>query len=288
MLEEHPTEIEMLVQAAICEDLNGDGDVTSRYFVSEEARGKARIFAKEDCRLSGVTIAARVFQALDHLVETEIVAQNGAQLTAGETVLTIEGSLRTILTGERSALNFLQHLSGVATLTDKFVSCIEGTGATLLDTRKTTPGFRVLEKQAVAHGGGTNHRMGLYDHVMVKDNHLLAEPDLERIPAVIKELKNDYPNKRVQLEADTIQQLRTFLNFEGVDSVLLDNMTPAKLREAVKLRDEKNPKVKLEASGGVNLKSIRKIAESGVDFVSVGALTHSAVAVDFSLEIEAC
>ncbi|MEM7015071.1 MAG: carboxylating nicotinate-nucleotide diphosphorylase, partial [Verrucomicrobiota bacterium] len=280
MREEHPTEVEMLVQAAICEDLNGDGDVTSRYFVSEEARGKARIFAKEDCRLSGVTVAARVFQALDHLVDTELVAENGALLKTGDTVLTIEGSLRTILTGERSALNFLQHLSGVATLTEEFVSCIEGTNATLLDTRKTTPGYRALEKQAVAHGGGTNHRMGLYDHVMVKDNHLLAEPDLERIPAVIEQLKIDYPNKRIQLEADTIQQLQTFLGFDGVDSVLLDNMPPETLREAVELRDVENPKVKLEASGGVNLESIRAIAESGVDFVSVGALTHSAVAVD--------
>ena len=286
MREEDPAEL--LIQAALREDLGVDGDVTSRYFVPEDARGRARIFAKESARLSGVEIAARVCRAVDQQLLVGTVVEDGAQLAAGDTVLTIEGSLRSILTAERTALNFLQRLSGVATLTAAFVERIGDSKTKLLDTRKTTPGWRMLEKQAVAHGGGTNHRIGLFDHVMVKDNHLLAESSPARIQEAIRGVKADFPDKRVQLEVDTIEQLLAFLEFDGVDSILLDNMPLDQLRESVRLRDERKPAIRLEASGNVTLDTIGDIAQTGVDFVSVGALTHSATAVDFSLELEAC
>lgn len=284
MREEDPAQF--LIEAALREDLGEDGDVTSRFFTPESARGRARIFAKEPARLSGIEIAARVFAEVDQQLRVEIVAQDGAKLEPGDTVLRIEGSLRSILTAERTALNFIQRLSGVATLTASYVEAIGNSSTQLLDTRKTTPGWRSLEKKAVADGGGTNHRIGLFDHVMVKDNHLLAEPDRAHLQDSIRRCKAEFPAKRVQLEADTIEQLLEFLEFEGVDSVLLDNMSNDDLREAVRLRNERKPDLKLEASGGITLETIGGVAQTGVDFISVGALTHSATAVDFSLEIE--
>ncbi|MFT5468800.1 MAG: nicotinate-nucleotide pyrophosphorylase (carboxylating) [Verrucomicrobiales bacterium] len=285
MREEDPTQF--LIEAALREDLDVDGDVTSQYFTPESAHGRGRIFAKEPASLSGVEIAARVFAAVDQLLLVEVEAEDGTKLEPGGTALRVEGSLRSILTAERTALNFIQRLSGVATLTAKFVGAIGDSKAKLLDTRKTTPGWRLLEKKAVGDGGGTNHRIGLFDHVMVKDNHLLAAPDQADLVESIRRVKADFPEKRVQLEADTLQQLLSFLKFDGVDSVLLDNMSLADLREAVRLRDERNPGLALEASGGITLETIGGVAQTGVDFISVGALTHSATAVDFSLELEA-
>ena len=276
-----------LIKLALNEDLSDVGDITSRYFVPEEAKGTGRIFVKDPARLSGLGVASRVFGEVDSNLAVNLVSLDGSSLQPGDTVLTVEGSLRSILTAERTALNFLQRLSGVASLTATYAKRIEHTAAKLLDTRKTTPGWRLLEKQAVADGGGHNHRMGLYDHVMVKDNHLLAESGLEWIQASIHRVKRDLPQSRVQLEADTLEQARDFLGLEGVDSLLLDNMGPDLLRDAVALRDASRPEVLLEASGGVTLETIAAIAESGVDFISVGALTHSATAVDFSLELEA-
>jgi nicotinate-nucleotide pyrophosphorylase (carboxylating) len=194
-------------------------------------------------------------------------------------VIELSGSTRSILTGERVALNFLQHLAGIATLTAQFVAAVRGTGVTILDTRKTTPGLRVLEKAAVLAGGGRNHRMGLYDGIMVKDNHLLAKPELE---AAIRSARLTYPNVLIELEADSIEQVRKFVLLKGVDVILLDNMSPDELRACVSLR---KPGLKFEASGGVELMTVRQIAETGVDFISVGQLTHSARAIDFSLEL---
>lgn len=279
---------DQLIQTALREDLDEDGDVTSRYFVPESASGRGRIFAKEPARLSGIEIGERVFRAVDEQLLLERAAENGAKLAPGDTVLRVEGSLRSILTAERTALNFIQQLSGIATLTSEFVARIGGAKARLLDTRKTTPGWRALEKQAVRDGGGTNHRVGLFDHVMVKDNHLLAQSDPAWIQDAIRRVKADFPKKRVELEVDRIEQLLAFLKLDGVDSILLDNMSLGQLRESVRLRDERNPAVLLEASGGVTLETVGEIAKTGVDFISVGALTHSAGAVDFSLELEAC
>jgi nicotinate-nucleotide pyrophosphorylase (carboxylating) len=198
-------------------------------------------------------------------------------------VLRVEGSARSILTAERTALNFLQRLSGVATLTRRYVDAIAGTGAAILDTRKTTPGYRMLEKAAVVHGGGTNHRIGLFDRAMVKDNHLVAESRLPGLQASIAELKADRPEVEVELEADRLEQVEAFFGLEGVDYLLLDNMSLEDLRAAVAMRNGRTIP-RLEASGGVNLERVRGIAETGVDFISVGALTHSAPSLDLGLD----
>jgi nicotinate-nucleotide pyrophosphorylase (carboxylating) len=197
-------------------------------------------------------------------------------------VLKVEGPLPSLLSAERVALNFLQHLSGIATLTRRFVDAAGGTRAQILDTRKTVPGLRALEKAAVRAGGGTNHRMGLYDMVMVKDNHLAAGTSPAQLQAAIFRLKQAHPAVRVEIEADTLEQVKTFLTLTGVDVILLDNMPPADLRSAVALSAGRVP---LEASGGVTLDTVADIAATGVDFISVGALTHSARAIDFSMEL---
>jgi nicotinate-nucleotide pyrophosphorylase (carboxylating) len=196
--------------------------------------------------------------------------------------MAVHGRAASLLTAERTALNFLQRLSGVATLTGRFVDAVNGTSAKILDTRKTTPGMRLFEKAAVVSGGATNHRFGLHDMVMVKDNHLAASSSLEELQSAISRVKAERPGIRVELEADTLEQVRRFVTLRGVDVILLDNMTLAELREAVSL---KRPGMALEASGGVNLETVRQIAETGVDFVSVGEMTHSARAVDLSLEV---
>lgn len=275
-----PPEID-IVGMALAEDI-GPGDVTVEYFTGSERKAQARIFAKENCILAGLPVAAEVFRRVDASLAIRTVQCDGDTLSQGTTVMEISGATASILTGERVALNFLQRLSGVATLTRKYVDAVAGTNARILDTRKTTPGWRALEKAAVAAGGATNHRIGLYDMVMVKDNHLAAGTTLEEIQAAIRKVKAERPGIRVELEADTLEQVRGFLDLEGVDVILLDNMAPDLLREAVSLR---KGGVLFEASGGVNLETVRALAESGVDFVSVGALTHSAKAVDFSLEI---
>jgi nicotinate-nucleotide pyrophosphorylase (carboxylating) len=245
--------------------------------------GKARIFAKQHCVLAGAEAAARAFAFVDPSLEVRIVRKDGDALQPGDTALEIAGPVRSILTAERTALNFIQQLSGVATLTRAFVDAVKPHRARILDTRKTTPGLRALEKAAVAAGGGTNHRIGLFDMVMVKDNHLAAGTTLAELQENLRRFRRDHPGIRVELEADRLDQVRDFITLEGVDVILLDNMTNAQLAEAVQLRGERS--VSLEASGGVNLATVNSIAATGVDFISVGALTHSAPAVDFSLEL---
>lgn len=266
------------VVVALAEDV-GTGDLTSKYFIPKDKRSRARIFAKEPAVIAGTATVQRVFLLLDPAVQVRIAQPDGAEVAPGVTVVEIAGATRTILTGERVALNFLQRLSGVATLTRRFVEKVRGTAVEILDTRKTTPGLRQLEKAAVRAGGGRNHRMGLYDGVMVKDNHLLARPALER---AIRELKVQHPTVLLEIEADSIEQVREFVTLPGVDVILLDNMTPVELRQCVALRQSG---LKLEASGGVTLDTVRAIAETGVDYISIGQLTHSARAIDFSLEL---
>jgi nicotinate-nucleotide pyrophosphorylase (carboxylating) len=277
-------QIHDLVTIALAEDI-GTGDVTSHYFVPSAQRGVARIIAKEEgVVLAGVETAAEVFSRVDAELLVTVLRAPGDRLSKGEAVLEVRGRVRSILTAERVALNFIQRLSGVATLTRRFVDAVAGTGARILDTRKTTPGLRALEKAAVVAGGGVNHRFGLYDMAMVKDNHLAARDDLAFLQEAIRRLRSERPGVRVELEADTLDQARAFLGLAGVDVILLDNMKPETMREAVRVRGERA--VQFEASGGVTLESVRAIAESGVDFVSIGALTHSARSVDFSLELE--
>ena len=272
----------ILIELALAEDL-GEGDVTSNYFVPPDRQARAFVTARTKGVVSGVDLAARVFSAVDPDLHVDILIPDGSRVSDGALLICVEGKARSILTAERTALNFLQHLSGVATLTARYVDLVKGTHARILDTRKTTPGYRLLEKQAVVHGGGVNHRMGLYDRAMVKDNHLIAEGGAAAIQAAIHRLQAEKPGIEVELEADQPAQVRTFLALDGADYILLDNMSLDELREAVLAR---GPHVTplLEASGGVTLRTVRGIAETGVDFISVGALTHSAPALDIGLD----
>lgn len=268
------------ITLALTEDI-GSGDLTSRFFV-ENRTGRARLFVKERAIAAGVETAAEVFQRVDAQSACTVVRPSGCALEPGDAVLEVSGPLPSLLTAERVALNFLQHLSGIASVTRRFVDAVGATKARILDTRKTLPGLRALEKAAVVAGGGVNHRMGLYDMVMVKDNHLAAGTTLEQLQAAIHHFKASHPSVRVELEADTLTQVRDFLTLDGVDVLLLDNMSTEALREAVALNAGR---VLLEASGGVTLDTVAAIAATGVDFISVGALTHSARAVDFSMEL---
>ena len=270
-----------LLDFALREDV-GAGDVTSEFFVGENDQASARAIAKERAVVAGTEVAAEIFRRVDPDLRLEIAQKDGAVVSAGTTVLEIRGRARSILTAERVALNFLQRLSGIATLTHQFVEAAGPTGAKILDTLKTTPGLRKFEKAAVLAGGGTNHRFGLFDMVLVKDNHLLARNGLARLSAAIERVRRERPDLKIEVEADNLDQVRALLEIEGVEVILLDNMKATAMREAVAIG---KGKVKFEASGGVNLRNIRQIAATGVDFVSIGALTHSACAVDFSLEL---
>ena len=275
---------DILIELALAEDI-GEGDVTSLYFIPEERRACAFVAVRKDGVVSGVELAARVFNTVDRKLDVEVLIADGSRVSSGALLIRVEGSARSILTAERTALNFLQRLSGVATLTARHVESIKGTRAQILDTRKTTPGYRLLEKKAVLDGGGSNHRLGLYDRAMVKDNHLVAEGGTEVIQAAIHRLKTDKPGVEVELEADNLEQVRSFLAIDGVDHILLDNMSLEQLREAVVLRGDRG-KPQLEASGGITMETLRAIAMTGVDFISVGALTHSAPALDIGLDFE--
>lgn len=277
-------QVKQLIALSLAEDLGERGDVTSQYFVPAEAQAHAKVKVKDVGVIAGLEIAEAVCQMVDPKIEVSYVQQDGALVTHGDYVMEWRGAARSILTAERTALNFLQRLSGVATKTRRFVELVAHTECQVLDTRKTTPGWRSLEKMAVRAGGGTNHRMGLYDRAMVKDNHLVAEHSLSAIKSGIARLQQDHPKVEVELEADTLEQVRDFLTLDGVHYILLDNMSLDQLRQAIELRAQAPTNPKLEASGGVNLNTVKEIAETGVDFVSVGALTHSAIALDISLE----
>lgn len=268
------------VAIALAEDI-GSGDITSRYFIGSERRD-ARIFARERAIVAGAEVAAAVFRRVDPRLRVKIVRRSGEIVKKNETVLEVRGALRTILTAERVALNFLQRLSGIATVTRRFVEAA-GRGKTrILDTRKTTPGLRALEKAAVVAGGGNNHRFGLYDMVLLKDNHLRAGSDRGVLQRALRRLRLERPDLRVEIEAETLDQVRDFLSLTGIDVILLDNMSLATMRRAVRLGAGR---VKFEASGRMTLERVAAVAATGVDFISVGALTHSAPAIDFSLEI---
>ena len=285
--------VETLINLALAEDF-GSGDVTSTYFVPEHLTARAILTPRKKGVLSGVNVAAEVFRKVDPTLKVEVYLHDGEAVAPGAVVMLIEGSARSILGAERTALNFIQRLSGVATLTRQYVKAISHTSARILDTRKTTPGYRLLEKAAVLHGGGTNHRMGLYDRAMVKDNHLMTDGNTEHLQECINRLRqengrnriyyvDEKPGVEIQLAADTLEQVGNFLKLEGVDHILLDNMTPEMLKQAVAMRGGCTTPL-LEASGGVHLDTVAAIAESGVDFVSVGYVTHSAPSLDLGLD----
>jgi nicotinate-nucleotide pyrophosphorylase (carboxylating) len=271
------TDVDRVVLQALAEDV-GERDLTTEGLVGPEETARAQLLLEEPGVVSGLAIAGRVFQALDRRVEIEPLALDGERLAAPAALARIDGPARAILTGERTALNFLGHLSGVATLTRSFVDAVEGTGAIILDTRKTTPGLRLLEKEAVRQGGGENHRLGLYDAILVKDNHLRRAGSVR---AAVERLRATEPGRPIEVEADTLSQVAEALA-AGADRILLDNMPLDDMRAAVALVAGRVP---LEASGGVSLATVRDVAETGVDFISVGALTRSARALDVSLEV---
>jgi len=268
-------QINTFINQAFEEDI-ASGDITAERVVPATATLTATMNAREDMVLAGLPLVEPIFKRLDPLCHMVFSANDGDKLYAGETILTISGKARAILSAERTALNIVQHLSGIATMTRRYVDRIAGTGTTLLDTRKTIPGLRVLGKYAAATGGAKNHRMGLFDAVMIKDNHIAVAGSVEKAVGSAKEAGRE----DVQVECDTLEQVREALA-AGANSLLLDNMPPAMLRQA---RSIVNGAIPCEASGGVNLDTIRAIAETGVDFISVGRLTQSAPAVDIGLD----
>jgi nicotinate-nucleotide pyrophosphorylase (carboxylating) len=276
-------EIGRAVQLALAEDV-GSGDVTTLATVPPTARARALMRAREPLVVAGLALAEAAFRELSPDVNSERAVEDGQHVAAGGVLLRLSGPARALLTAERVALNFVQRLSGIATLTARFVEAVGGTRAQILDTRKTTPGWRRLEKYAVACGGGRNHRFGLFDMVLIKDNHLATlQGELPNaVAAAVTRARALYPQLKVEVEADTLAQAEQGAA-AGADFILLDNMTPEQLRQAVQAI---KGRCQTEASGGVTLASIRTIAESGVDFISVGALTHSARAVDIGLDFE--
>jgi len=272
-----------LIRRALAEDL-GPGDITSECFIPANHRSSARIVAKENGVLAGTDVALEVFRQIDPSIEVELLKNDGEVIAPGDNILNAHGPTRALLSAERTALNFLQRLSGIATLTRRFVDAVTGTNAVILDTRKTTPGLREFERLAVRAGGGVNHRFGLFDRVLAKDNHLAVTGDASGLQSAIDEAKKRVPDILVEIEADNLDQVRLLCDLRGVDIILLDNMSNDQLREAVQIRG--NKQIVLEASGGVNLGTVAAIAATGIDQISVGALTHSARAIDLSMEID--
>ena len=272
--------VERAVAAALDEDLSTAGDITTDAIIPADATATAAIVARESGVVAGLDLAEAAFKALDPDIRFTRIVADGGGVAAGGKIATVSGKTRAILSAERTALNFLGRLSGIATLTASYVKAVEGTGARIACTRKTTPGLRALEKYAVRAGGGVNHRFGLYDAVLVKDNHIAAAGDIAGALARLKSRAGH--SFRIEVEVDTLDQLAETLKFP-IDAVLLDNMDVATLREAVKLVAGRGV---TEASGGVTLENVREIASTGVDVISAGALTHSPRNLDSSLEWE--
>ncbi len=269
---------EHLVRDALKEDLDKGHDITSQNIIPDTHKTKAVMRAREAGVLAGIQLAETTFSLLSNEITFTRHAEDGDKLDTGQDILTIEGPTQSIWVGERTALNFLTHLSGIATLTYQYVEAVQGTKAKILDTRKTIPGLRALQKYAVAMGGGSNHRMGLYDAVLIKDNHIAIAGGIKPALDAIK------GQDSIEIEVDTLLQLEEVLSHGGADIVLLDNMDLPTLKKSVQMV---HGKIKTEASGGANLETVRAIAETGVDYISVGALTHSAPALDIGLDIDA-
>ena len=277
-------EVEELVARALAEDLGEEGDVTSDSTVPEEAEARARIVQKELGVVFGLALVAETMRQCGVEQVDNLVVEGQWREEVPAEVLIASGSARALLAAERTAINFLGHLSGVATITARYAEAVVGTGTTILDTRKTTPGLRGLEKAAVAAGGGINHRMGLYDAILIKENHIAAAGGLAK---AVHAARTAQPEMAIEVEVRDLDEAAYALGM-GVDRLLLDNMSPQSMKEAVALRDQTtgDQAVSLEASGSVNLENVREIAETGVEFISIGALTHSAPTLDFSMLLD--
>ena len=274
----NPAYVKSIVRSALAEDV-GTGDITTMLTIPEQSESTGVVIAKQDGVIAGLQLAAATLHAVDEQIVVEEVVRDGARVSSGDTIATVSGRTRGILTAERVALNFLQRMSGIATMTSRFVELVSHTKARIADTRKTAPGLRLLEKYAVTVGGGVNHRLGLYDGILIKDNHISAAGG---IGAAVRAAKKGAPHTlRVEIEVSSLNQLDQALQ-AGADAVLLDNMPPDLIKQAAELAAGT---VITEASGGVTEDNVRQIAETGVDLISVGALTHSAPALDISLQI---
>ena len=267
-----------LIQKSLDEDFAAIGDITTKATIPSSAAGKAVMRSRRDGVATGVKVAEMVFNKIDPSLNVTIFVKSGERVKPGTDFLSVEGSAASILSAERTALNFVTHLSGIATLTRRYVDLVAHTDATILDTRKTLPGLRALQKYAVASGGGTNHRFGLYDAILIKDNHIMVAGGI--IPA-LEAVKGR--SEKIEIEVDTLDQLQDVLDHGGAQVVLLDNMDIPTLTRAVAMA---KGRILTEASGGVNIDTVCSIAETGVDYISIGALTHSAPALDVGLDIE--
>lgn len=273
-----------LIEQAIVEDL-ALGDITTDAIIDPDALGRSSILVKEDGIVAGLGVAGLVFQFVDPAVTLQPCCEDGTRVGAGNVAAHLDGPLAGMIKAERTALNFLQRMSGIATLTRSFVDQIRGTNARITDTRKTAPGLRVLDKLAVRFGGGVNHRFGLDDMVLIKDNHIAAAGDITTaVQRCLEHLSQRHTRPKVEVEVATIPQLEQVLEFRGIHRIMLDNFRIDEMRKAVALV---NKRVEVEASGGITLANVREVAETGVDFISVGALTHSPRALDMSLELDA-
>jgi nicotinate-nucleotide pyrophosphorylase (carboxylating) len=278
------SKVKHLIRLALSEDI-GKGDLTSEALVGNILSGKAIIISKQEGIITGLEVAKMVFQMVDQKIIFRSQKQDGESIKKGDKIALIRGRVKSILSAERTALNFLQRLSGIATLTAKFVEKTKGTKAKILDTRKTTPGLRILEKYAVKAGGGENHRMGLFDMILIKENHIKAAGGISE---AIKKAKAKYRSfgscgkKRIEVETRNLNEVREAIQ-AAPDWIMLDNIKIQEMKKAVRMIRSANPNIKIEASGGINLRNVRRIALTGLDFISVGALTHSAPALDLSL-----
>lgn len=274
--------IDDLLTLAFAEDV-GDGDHTTLSTIPADAQGKNRLIIKEEGVLSGVDIARKVFAKVDPELKMEVFIEDGAEVKPGDVAFTVEGSVRSLLIAERTMLNIMQRMSGVATMTRRYQKQLEGTGARVLDTRKTTPGMRMLEKEAVATGGGTNHRIGLFDMILIKDNHVDFAGGIENAIRSAREYckATGHDDLKIEVEVRSLDDIRKVMEIGGVDRIMFDNFTPELTREAVKLVDHR---YETESSGGITFDTLRAYGEAGVDFISVGALTHSVKGLDMSFK----
>jgi nicotinate-nucleotide pyrophosphorylase (carboxylating) len=282
-MNEERKKIETIIKNALKEDMSKEGDITTEIFIDKKLKFTAQMIAKEDFILCGVEIAAMAFKILNKKNTIKIFKKDGTKIKKGEAIMEIYGD-RSILIAERTALNLIQRLSGIATYTDKLNKILDSR-IKILDTRKTTPGLRIIEKYAVKTGKGYNHRFGLYDAFLIKDNHIACLKDLSELKKKINLCRNIYPSKNIEIEAQSLKQVKDFSKLD-IDIIMLDNMKIKEIKKAIEIIKRTNPKIKIEVSGGINEKNLKRYSNLKIDYISIGALTHSVKSADISLEIK--